>query len=147
MSTVAATMCHMPTSPTPPPFAPEPGDSVDAAEIGRRVLAGREAMRMSQQDFADAAGLSRAYMSRLERGLIPNPTITELAKIASVLGMTLAALVAAPSHLVEHRFSHDWDEIQRQVADLPEPLREMVLKAARQSIEIANGASNLARRN
>lgn len=147
MSVSAATMCHMPTPPTPPLPTPSPGGSADSVEIGRRVLAGREAMRMSQQDFADKAGLSRAYVSRLERGLIPNPTITDLSKVADALGMTLAALTSAAGSLERLHFSHEWDELQKQTENLPPELREMVLRAFRHSVEIANGASDLARRN
>ncbi len=102
---------------------------------------------MNQQELADKAGLSRAYVSRLERGLIPNPTITELGKLAEALGITLATLTTAPASFEDTHLSHEWSEIQRQVESLPPSLREQILRIARQSIEIANGASDLARQN
>ena len=148
MSVSAATMCHMTTPPPPDePVPTQPGDYVHVTEIGRRVMAGREQLRMNQQELADKAGLSRAYISRLERGLIPNPTITELGKLAEALGTTLGALTAAPSRLVALRFSTEEGDLLRQVEGLPDPVREMVLRAWRHSLEIAHGASDLARRN
>ena len=82
MSGSVATLCHMSTR-----------DLADPAEIGRRILAAREALRLNQQEFADKAGLSRAYISRLERGLIPNPTITDLAQVAEAAGLPISTLM------------------------------------------------------
>jgi transcriptional regulator with XRE-family HTH domain len=138
VSSSAATMCHM--------SAPE---IASAAEIGRRILAARDALRLSQQDFAERAGLSRAYISRLERGLIPNPTITDLGKVAEAAGVSVAELTTAGPRLVETRFSHDVAEIHRQVDALPVPdeVKASILRGFLQSIEVMHAASTLARRN
>jgi transcriptional regulator with XRE-family HTH domain len=52
----------------------------------------REAAGMSQEAFADAAGLHRTYVSLLERGR-RMPSILVARKIATALGTTMADLL------------------------------------------------------
>lgn len=44
----------------------------------------------------EETGLGRGFISELERGLV-NPTLLTLARVASVLGVTIADLVAGSS--------------------------------------------------
>lgn len=48
---------------------------------------------MTQQQFADKAGLDNTYISRLEKGLIVKPRIETLKKIAKALGIDVKILV------------------------------------------------------
>lgn len=66
----------------------------DLTELGERVFQQRRRLRMEQADVADRAGLSTAYVSRLERARIPNPKITDLRRIATALDLGLDQLVA-----------------------------------------------------
>jgi transcriptional regulator with XRE-family HTH domain len=136
VSVSAATMCHMPTP-----------EIASASEIGRRILAAREALRLSQQDFADRAGLSRAYISRLERGLIPSPTLTDLGKVAEAAGTSVVDLTMVKPVVTQTRFSHEWDELQSQTEGLPDEIREQVIRGFLESVAILHSASGLARRN
>ena len=57
----------------------------------RDVLSGnlqrlRRAKGLSQEAFADAAGMDRTYVSGIERG-VRNPTIKVLDRLASTLGV------------------------------------------------------------
>lgn len=52
----------------------------------------RQRVGMSQEELADTAGIDRSYGSRIERG-IANPSIEMLAKLAEVLGVTVASLL------------------------------------------------------
>jgi len=61
------------------------------ARLARAVRARREAMKMSQETFADSIGMHRAYYSSLERGE-RNVTIQTLARVAEGLLTTIAAL-------------------------------------------------------
>lgn len=83
MNTV--TLCHMGTS-----------KRLDVAGIGQRLLERREHLRLGQEELADRASLSRAYISRLERGVVPNPKLVDLAQVADALGMSVADLMAPP---------------------------------------------------
>lgn len=50
-----------------------------------RLLLSRRDLRMNQDEVADAAGVSRAYVSDLERGKVSNPTIDVIMALARVL--------------------------------------------------------------
>lgn len=76
------TLCYMTTS-----------VPLDIDAIGRRAAARREFMRMEQEDVATKAGMSRAYISRLENGGVRNPKVVDLAAVAAALGMSLDALI------------------------------------------------------
>lgn len=115
--------------------------------LGKRVVNLRQARQMEQADVAEAAKLSRSYVSRLENGLIANPKVFDLEQIAAAIGVSLAELVAPEPRLAEIRYSADWAEIQEQTEHLRPDVRESVLRGFRQSIEIARAADPLARRN
>lgn len=77
--------------------------------------------------------------------------VEQLPRFAQALGVPVSEITRRlwPDRPAVERlhFSAEWDELQQQTANLPPELREMVLRAYRQSLEIANGASDLARRN
>lgn len=53
--------------------------------LGLAIKRRREAAGLSQEDFAEVAGLHRTYVSQLERG-IKSPSVRVLAKMAGALG-------------------------------------------------------------
>lgn len=61
------------------------------ARLAQAVRARREAMKISQEAFADSIGMHRAYYSSLERGE-RNLTIQTLARVAEGLDVTIASL-------------------------------------------------------
>jgi transcriptional regulator with XRE-family HTH domain len=60
------------------------------AVVLRRLRVQKE---LSQEDFGFKAGIHRTYVSQLERGL-KSPSLKTLDKIAKVLEISLAALIA-----------------------------------------------------
>lgn len=60
-------------------------------EIGQRLRALRRAKSITLQQVADGTGLSKSFVSQIEAGMA-NPTVASLKRIASVLGIPLAAL-------------------------------------------------------
>lgn len=94
----AATICHM-----------SAGKRLDVAAIGRRLMEERERQQLAQEDLADRASLSRAYISRLERGVVPNPKLVDLAQVAEALGMSVAELTMPPSD------SDDDDDLRQAI--------------------------------
>ena len=66
--------------------------STQRFESGLRVRQLREALGLSQEDFGEAAGLHRTYVSGIERGT-RNPTLTVLFRIAKGLELTLDELI------------------------------------------------------
>lgn len=60
--------------------------------LARKVAKLRKERGLSQEEFADQAGLHRTYVSGIERG-VRNPTLTIVAKLARGLGVAPADLL------------------------------------------------------
>jgi len=67
-------------------------DKGQLARLGDAIRAARKAAGMSQEAFADAAGIDRSHMGKIERGE-RNLTFLNIARIA-------AALHAKPSDIL-----------------------------------------------
>jgi transcriptional regulator with XRE-family HTH domain len=67
--------------------APTPADG----EVGPRLRQLREQKAMSARLVADRAGVSAAYLSRLENGRV-SPTVATLARLVAAMGETMATL-------------------------------------------------------
>lgn len=65
----------------------------DMAELGARLRALREERGYSLSALAESAGVSKGYLSDLERGTAGNPTVDVVRKIAGGLGVPLLALL------------------------------------------------------
>lgn len=61
--------------------------------LGKRVHDLRAAKKWSQEEFAHVSGLHRTYIGQIERGE-KNISFGNLMKVASVLGVTMAELLA-----------------------------------------------------
>lgn len=84
------------------PVGPQP-DLPDAqsearpdGEVGPRLRQLREQKSMSARHVADLAGLTPAYLSRLENGRL-SPTVATLARLVAAMGETMSTLFAEPS--------------------------------------------------
>lgn len=64
--------------------------------IGQAIRSVRLEQSLSQEELADAAGIDRSHMGRIERGQ-RNVTVLNLNRIASALGLDLAQLFSAAS--------------------------------------------------
>jgi transcriptional regulator with XRE-family HTH domain len=67
----------------------------DPRALGRRVREEREKAGMSLAQLAEAAGLTKAYLVRLENQA-GNPSVEVVAQIAEALDLTVADLVGGP---------------------------------------------------
>jgi transcriptional regulator with XRE-family HTH domain len=61
--------------------------------LGEVVRTRRQALGLSQEAFADAAGIDRSHMGKIERGE-RNVTIMNILKIASALKTSASGLLA-----------------------------------------------------
>ena len=61
--------------------------------FGKRVKLLRLRGRLSQEDFADQAGIDSSYLGKVERGE-RNPSLGVIARIAKAFGITLAELLS-----------------------------------------------------
>ena len=58
-------------------------------DIGSKVEALRSTLGMTQKDLADAAGIPQATVSRIERGIIEQPRLEVLRRLAVALHVTV----------------------------------------------------------
>lgn len=65
------------------------------SELGKSIKARRNALRITQPDLAEMAGISVNTLYKIERGQA-NPTVKVLNKLAEVLGMELKLEVKKP---------------------------------------------------
>jgi len=70
--------------------------SNSALEVGSKIRALRQRLKRTLDDTATAAGISKPFLSQVERGLA-SPSITSLAGIAHALGVTVQYFVDTPS--------------------------------------------------
>jgi transcriptional regulator with XRE-family HTH domain len=77
--------------------APAPADTADSSEIERRIAARLGQLRTergwSLEALAERSGISRATLSRLERGEL-SPTAAMLGRLCTTFGWTLSRLMA-----------------------------------------------------
>lgn len=62
-------------------------------QIGQRIRSRRTALKLRQHDLAQRVGCNGPYISDLERGLVRNPTMHTLARVADALNWTVAELL------------------------------------------------------
>ncbi|ACR32548.1 helix-turn-helix domain-containing protein [Burkholderia glumae] len=67
-----------------------------AAAIGARMRALRQRLKLTLDEVAAAAGISKPFLSQVERGRA-TPSLASLAGIARALGVTMQYFVEAPS--------------------------------------------------
>ena len=68
------------------PYSPE------AVKLGEAIRRRRQAIKVSQDEFADMAGMHRSYIGFVERGM-QNLTLDTMTRIAAALKVSLAVLV------------------------------------------------------
>lgn len=66
-----------------------------ARQIGRAIRDKREALSMTQQQLSDAAGVSRGFISRIEKGASAAVYPDKLLNVLKTLGLTMQ--IADPS--------------------------------------------------
>lgn len=76
--------------------AEHPRDAVDpaaesAAEVGPRIKTVRQARRMTIETLAEGSGLTKSFLSKVERGK-STPSVAALLRIAAALEIPLASL-------------------------------------------------------
>jgi transcriptional regulator with XRE-family HTH domain len=97
--------------------------------IARRLKDERQKRQWSLDDFARQTGVSKAMLSKLERGEA-SPTAMLLGKVSGALGLSLSSLLtdpaAAGSRLVRHADQPTWkDPLTRYRRRQVSPLTDM----------------------
>jgi len=72
----------------------QPGEEV-RGEVGPRLRQLRDQKSLSARQVAELAGVTPAYLSRLENGRL-SPTVATLARLVAAMGETMATLFSEP---------------------------------------------------
>lgn len=113
---------------------------LDASVVAGRVRDLREGRGLDQESVAHAAGLSPAYISRLERGAVPNPKVFDLERVARALDVPVTMLLSEQSGERDIAFAADFETLEAQIADLPADLAAEVMASYRQTMQLAQWA-------
>lgn len=62
--------------------------------MGKRIGAARSRAGLSQESLADRAGLTRAFISRIENGLAPKVSVDTIWKICRALEINPALIIS-----------------------------------------------------
>jgi transcriptional regulator with XRE-family HTH domain len=63
-------------------------------KLGAAIRAARQERGLSQEALADAAGIDRSHMGKIERGE-RNVSVLNVARVADALGTSIASLAAS----------------------------------------------------
>jgi transcriptional regulator with XRE-family HTH domain len=95
-----------------------------AGQIGDEVRHARLTLGLSQSRVGEVVGVSKATISRLERGQRPHSTIVTLASVARVVGLDLVAqCYPAPTRLRDAAHAH---LIARFLARIPPDVKRIL---------------------
>ena len=90
-------------------------DIKELAAVAKNVTKLREERGWSKSKLAREAGLAASYISNLEGGKVPNPSLQALDAIASALGVSLPELfVGAGDSHGEARLHSLWDGLDER---------------------------------
>ena len=87
------------TTASSPPADGAPGRGQAKVRIGARLRAARLAQRMTIEAVADATGLTKGFISRLERDNA-SPSVASLVAVCDVIGLRVGALFDPPDTAV-----------------------------------------------
>ena len=89
------------------------------ATMGMRIKALRKEKKYTLKQLAEETGLSIGFLSQLERGM-SSIAVDSLAKIASILGVSLSTFFSDAEALsqdpVSHSFERHWNAVSAEIA-------------------------------
>lgn len=119
-------------------------DGSESAKIGQRLKAIRRAQRKTLEDVAEASGLTKGFLSKIERDLA-SASVAALLRICSTLGIPLSTLFESESAGEVVRRGH-YPKIDFGGQDLAEylltPPAERRIQVIRSEIAPGGGSGN-----
>ncbi|WP_227394771.1 helix-turn-helix domain-containing protein [Jeotgalibacillus aurantiacus] len=82
--------------------------------IGENIYKIRREKGMTLSELAERSGVSKSYLSNIERNLKQNPSIQVIEKIAKVLEVDVKRLLNMPSSSKENK---EWTEFIQELKD------------------------------
>lgn len=115
--------------------------------FGRAVTEARAALGVDQQSLADAIGMKRSYLSKIENGHVKVPSNETQERVAAGLGLTIDALMeyAGPSlrrMIEEYDRPYGFEDVEPSellaiFSLLPAPDRDRLVAIARALFQLS----------
>jgi transcriptional regulator with XRE-family HTH domain len=99
-----------------PPRGPERSSAqpkLAASDFGSRLRRARTEREKTLREVSERSGVSITYLSDLERGVLVNPTLDTLKKIAEALDVSLNELLGVSTEKTSARYPHALEEFRR----------------------------------
>ncbi|MFC4617447.1 helix-turn-helix domain-containing protein [Camelliibacillus cellulosilyticus] len=84
--------------------------------IGKKIKQLRLQKGLSLTELAERAGVSKSYLSTIERDLQKNPSIQFLEKIADVLGVSVFQIMGTSEHAAK-ALDQGWIDLIKEAMD------------------------------
>ncbi|MCF8563944.1 helix-turn-helix domain-containing protein [Alicyclobacillus tolerans] len=82
--------------------------------IGKRIQQLRLARGLSLSELAERADIAKSYLSAIERNIQGNPSIQVIEKLASVLNVSIQALLGEESSDTPISLDPDWMDLAKE---------------------------------
>ena len=108
--------------------------TLDVEQLGLRIARIREFKDKSLSAVAEAAGIAKSYLAKLERGEVENPGLRTLNSIARALGVTVADLLKPAESVGEREGTALLEKaknLERLRSTLPPTLKEFLAQQER----------------
>jgi len=103
-------------------------------DIGKKIVQAREDQGLIQFDIENSSKIKREYLSKIENGHLPNPTIDTLERIAQAIGITTAELIDYPINgdqvkslqIRQENMKKELKEINETIKSLEKDIRVLI---------------------
>lgn len=85
--------------------------------IGKNIHTLRKRRRLTLSELAERAGISKSYLSNIERNLYQNPSIRVLKKIAKVLEVDLKTLLITGQSEETEQMDQEWIDFVNELKE------------------------------
>lgn len=126
----------MPTPRTKPSTTKHPTESASAAgHFGDRLRRARNDQGFTLRDVSETSGISIAYLSDLERGVLVNPTLDKLRQLALALEVSLNELLGVDDQPRQRRLPKALQEF-RALSTFRQTVAEEARKSSRDAQQL-----------
>lgn len=124
------------------------GAAPEFPRVAAALRAVRKAYDLTQEQMAPILGITFAGYRPYERGE-RDLTQSQIETIATALEIPVSEITRRlwpdDVRLIETAYSTDFEELKRQVADLPPEVAARIVQGWRESVEVINHATDIAR--
>lgn len=119
--------------------------SLDLPGIGKRLLACRKELDLSQKSMAEDAGLVRSYISHIESGS-QNPSFDVIAKLSGKYNLSIDWLLYGRGQMflidesnIINKLTPEHIQLIENLLELPENKEKSVIELFQKTLNIING--------